>query len=213
MDTNVWGPKLWNIIYDVCYRLDITPASPEVRRATALFLKSLKYLLPCKYCRESYTSYVAPDMLDIDRYVFDTKNRHACCAWAHSLKNLVNDKLGRSSEYRLTFDKFMKRMNTWQSASSITDVFDILYILALNYTPDKHQPMHVFLTVLPIVLTLVPKFTETQALFDRPPREEDLTSQDALLRWLCSVASRCNSVECRTVEFAKQKYAFCRAST
>lgn len=58
MDPSVWGPKLWNVIYDICWMLDgLARPAKELTDAVDTFFVSLRFLLPCIYCRQSYQNF------------------------------------------------------------------------------------------------------------------------------------------------------------
>jgi hypothetical protein len=63
MDPVVWGPKLWNVFFDVCYRFSVyhkahgTFTKPQMSTLTEFF-ELFQFILPCSNCRESYQSHL-----------------------------------------------------------------------------------------------------------------------------------------------------------
>lgn len=212
MDPSIWGPKLWNVIFDLCHGLDGEHSETQ-KQAVMLVFGALRDLLPCRYCRDSYRGYVQD--LPMDAYF----SSHKCLEWAYTLKNKVNAKLDKRDS--ISYEKFERRMATWTTASSNSDVFDVLYILALNWTPRAFSPeqraqkkyaLFVLLNALPVALELLPNRQKTIAALAAAQdlTAEDLKSQQALLAWLCGAAAKCNG-PCRSVPDAKKKYGHCKA--
>ncbi len=110
MDPTIWGPKLWNIIFDICWAIDRNNTSKIQQQSVTIFFESLQYLLPCKYCRMSYVQYLR------DLKGPPKSGSGNALRWAYTLRNKVNNKLKR--KYKLTFEKFERRMKTYQSMSS-----------------------------------------------------------------------------------------------
>lgn len=96
MQTNVWGPVGWSFLHCVAHGFPESPREFDVEtglptgttaaRYKAFFL-SLGHVLPCKYCRESYISYVheTPPL---------TESRASLTRWLWEIHNRVNAKLG-----------------------------------------------------------------------------------------------------------------------
>ena len=46
----VWGPALWNVLFTIAFHAD-----PTVSDDVAALLSELRFTLPCRECRSSYT--------------------------------------------------------------------------------------------------------------------------------------------------------------
>ena len=55
MLTTVWGPSLWHTLHTISFNYPIKPTFKQ-KRQYLNFFKSLKHILPCKYCRDNYTN-------------------------------------------------------------------------------------------------------------------------------------------------------------
>ena len=129
MDPNIWGPKLWNIIYDIGYMCEHYhsrhKAPPKILgNSIRTVFESFVSLLPCIYCRESY------------KFFYYNKFHgnpppigRGALRWTYRLKDLVNKKLGKKS---IPYSEFKKRMDTWASASCDADVLRILFMFGKN---------------------------------------------------------------------------------
>ena len=83
MDTRFWGPPAWILFHTLTYEY-----KPELKLQYHLFFDNLKYVLPCIYCRASFTEYT--ERLPIDSHL---KNRDDLFSWLYRIHNMVNDKL------------------------------------------------------------------------------------------------------------------------
>lgn len=93
MNTSKWGPSSWHtfFIYSRNYPVEIDLKNKEHRQIkswTKKFYRALEFILPCKYCRESYKIFWK--QLPIDDYL---DSRQSLTFWLYTLKNLVNQKL------------------------------------------------------------------------------------------------------------------------
>ena len=66
MDTRFWGPPGWKLIHQVAYKYPINPTEIE-KLDYGIFYSNLAFVLPCKYCRNSFTKYLKN--LPIENYL------------------------------------------------------------------------------------------------------------------------------------------------
>jgi hypothetical protein len=78
MNVNLWGPPLWDTLQASAFLCDAKNIN-----AKNLF-QSLSQLLPCKYCRDSYTQFYA---------VLGPPATGQAAEWVRSVHSLVNRKL------------------------------------------------------------------------------------------------------------------------
>ena len=50
MLTSVWGPPMWHFLHTMSFNYPVNP-SAEDKKHYSDFVYSLRYVLPCKYCR------------------------------------------------------------------------------------------------------------------------------------------------------------------
>jgi hypothetical protein len=94
MMTKVWGPPGWLFLHCITfgypYYIDMENDKHMVRmEATKRFFYNVGYVLPCKYCRESYKEFMAE--IPIDNYL---ESRKSLTKWLYKMHNKVNRKLG-----------------------------------------------------------------------------------------------------------------------
>jgi hypothetical protein len=118
MNTSFWGSRAWDFLFCVAmnYRLDINcnrKLSEEnrlYREHYIEFFKSLQWILPCSYCRVSYSVFYRT--VPITCYL--TNNRQLMY-WVYLLKCLVNDKLRlqgvrkpKEPSFESVYNKYLK---------------------------------------------------------------------------------------------------------
>lgn len=126
MSTDIWGPWFWALIHDVGVICDQCWAhwTPKQQTQALRFFLVLKDILPCKWCRQSYTQFYHEDP---PTYPF--------LHWIFLTHNKVNTKLERSMH--LEWTKFQRRAHVYTAFGSATGLWDLIFILVLNYNPQK----------------------------------------------------------------------------
>lgn len=92
--TKVWGPGCWLFLHCMVTgypdKIDVKNKNDINRRKhTIAFLKQLPYVLPCKYCRESFIKFSKE--LPVEKYA---NSRKQLCLWLYKMHCKVNKKLG-----------------------------------------------------------------------------------------------------------------------
>lgn len=136
MDTTVWGPLFWNLITEVSKVVDsINPAPNQDEICTLnnvqVLLNSLTHVFPCIHCRQFYSSQIHE--LKIDEFI----QKRSMLQWNWILKNRVLEKLNQPQT--LTFEKFIKRVNVYQTCLSITQIWDLLYLIAIDLEIERPE--------------------------------------------------------------------------
>lgn len=225
MDPNIWGPPTWNIALDITWgvcKAGSARMSNTDRAAVRLFFKSLQYLLPCMYCRESYTKFLAemggaPPL--------DPDSPHGCTKafdWVYNLKTRVNAKLNKTDT---KYDKILRRMKTYRSAGNGNMLMDVLFIMAENFDADidgpreDRQRKQVWFYILLKSLghlagAILPEAnygTFARAVRNKPIAIEHFVSKTALSKYLCSVYNDMNPTAKTSPEVCAFRYSNCRS--
>lgn len=92
-NTKEWGPSLWKSMFIIATNYPITlqknnKEHESLKRHYKAFYTNLKFMLPCKFCRESYTQFLKE--LPIDNYL---GGRRDMVMWVYKIKDKVNKKL------------------------------------------------------------------------------------------------------------------------
>ena len=87
MNTTFWGPDGWKFLHILTF---IYPEKPNQYEKEKMkhFMNSIRFILPCKYCRLIFTKYMKS--LPIDDYL---DSRDLCIEWLYKIHNKVNKKL------------------------------------------------------------------------------------------------------------------------
>lgn len=88
MDTVTWGPSAWFFLHTVSFNYPENPTLSDKKHYSDFFT-NLKYILPCVYCRESYTAFLKNHPLSSNVL----SSREKLTKWLYDIHNLVNDKL------------------------------------------------------------------------------------------------------------------------
>jgi len=92
MLTSVWGPSMWHFLHIMSFNYPINPTT-EDKHTYRNFILSLRYILPCKYCRQNLTNNLKSDPLNMS----DMKNRDTFSRYIYKLHETVNKLLGKKS--------------------------------------------------------------------------------------------------------------------
>jgi hypothetical protein len=92
MLTSVWGPSMWHFLHIMSFNYPINP-TPEDKTNYRNFILNLRYVLPCKYCRQNLTNNLKSNPLNMS----DMKNRDTFSRFIYKLHETVNKLLGKKS--------------------------------------------------------------------------------------------------------------------
>lgn len=81
MDTRYWGPSAWRLLHLISFA-----ATPKQSKHICAFFRTIPYILPCKYCRKSFSEYIAKDPIE---------STDSIPKWLWRMHNDVNAKLRR----------------------------------------------------------------------------------------------------------------------
>ena len=156
MIPSIWGPMAWRAIHGMAHRYDTAPEplSADDARLFCLFLLRLAWVLPCVYCRESYTDNIRwfeqPDHTGQPRTDQYFRKRHVR-RLAMELHNQVNVKLNKP--VMENYELVLRRSAVWSIEFLPREFFGLLFIIAINYNsngePGKARHYYHFFTILP----------------------------------------------------------------
>ena len=87
MNTTFWGPSGWEFLHTLTFIYPVNPSFGDKVKMRE-FMNSLCFILPCKYCRLSFTKYIKS--LPIDEYL---ESRDTMIDWLYKIHNKINKKL------------------------------------------------------------------------------------------------------------------------
>ena len=92
MLTSVWGLSLWHFLHTMSFNYPVHP-SEEDKKHYREFVMSLKYILPCKYCRIN----LKKNLKAIPLNKKALKNRNNFSKWMYCLHEHINKMLNKKS--------------------------------------------------------------------------------------------------------------------
>jgi hypothetical protein len=134
MDTRFWGPPAWVLLHTLAYHY-----KPELKSEYKIFFNNLKHVLPCIYCRVSFTEYT--EALPIDNYL---NSKEDIFKWLYEIHNMVNDKLRIQGLIHWENPSLAEIINRYKSFEidncQVRDKsimgWNFLYSIAFNYPED-----------------------------------------------------------------------------
>jgi hypothetical protein len=108
MLTSVWGPSMWMYLHTMSFNYPVEPTM-EDKTHYRDFVLSLKYVLPCKYCRMNLKT----NFKHLPLTMSDMKNRETFSRYIYNLHELVNKMLHKNSN--LTYCDVRERYEHFRS--------------------------------------------------------------------------------------------------
>ena len=109
MLTAVWGPSMWHYLHTMSFNYPVEPTR-EDKIHYRNFVKSLQYVLPCKYCRMNLKT----NFKQLPLTMSEMKSRETFSRYIYNLHELVNKMLHKKSnitycDVRERFEHFRSR--------------------------------------------------------------------------------------------------------
>jgi hypothetical protein len=108
--TKIWGPHLWGALHAISFGYPINPTKEQKENYKNFFI-FLQHVMPCRYCRESYSQFIKEEgtLLNDDIFI----NRDSLTRWVYNLHERVNKKLGVN--YGVSFDTIRDRYESFRA--------------------------------------------------------------------------------------------------
>ena len=109
MNTNKWGPSAWIFTHTIVANAPeyLTEKQQEYYKN---FFMDLKNILPCSYCRDSYTQIL--EVYPIDNYLH---KGYLLRWWWYNVHNYVNQKLNKPKGYAPPFEEVLKKYDNFKA--------------------------------------------------------------------------------------------------
>jgi len=115
MLTSVWGPSLWHYLHTMSFNYPVKPTAQDKKKYKE-FVLTLKYILPCKYCRINFKDNLKAIPLNGNAL----KNRKTFSKWMYCLHEHINKMLKKKSG--LSYCDVRERYENFRARCSITDI-------------------------------------------------------------------------------------------
>jgi len=119
MLTSVWGPSLWHYLHTMSFNYPDNPTEVQ-KKYHKQFIQSLKYVLPCKYCRMNLRKNLKAVPLNESAL----KNRENFSRWMYNLHEHINQMLKKKSG--LTYEDVRERYEHFRARCSDTSMSKIM---------------------------------------------------------------------------------------
>ena len=205
MDTRFWGPSGWKLLHLICYTYPEKPEQADIQNY-GVFMYSLKYVLPCKYCRMSFSDYL--DDLPIEGYL---SSRSRLRKWIYLMHNKVNKKLrsqGLLNYPDPTLSEVDKNYKEMLKTPCLMPGWDFLYCIAFNFPKKKDITIEKVL----YYITFFEKLSEVlpcpvyrkhfQKIIEKNPPQKALNQRSTLTKWLYNINCQINKI----IKEGKPKY-------
>jgi hypothetical protein len=90
--TTIWGPAIWHFLHIISFNYPVDP-SEENKKHYLNFMINLKYILPCKKCREN----LVKNYKELPITMKNMKNRYTFSLYVYNLHELINKMLHKTS--------------------------------------------------------------------------------------------------------------------
>lgn len=111
--TKIWGPCLWTALHSITFGYPVEPTLEQKKHYKEYFIAT-KNVLPCKYCRESYATFITAGPTALTDDVF--QSRDTLTKWLYKLHNTVNDKL--KTDYKINYSDVQTRYEAYRASCS-----------------------------------------------------------------------------------------------
>lgn len=119
MLTSVWGPSLWHYLHTMSFNYPDNPTEVQ-KKYHKQFIQSLKYVLPCKYCRMNLRKNLKAVPLNESAL----KNRENFSRWMYNLHEHINEMLKKKSG--LSYEDVRERYEHFRARCSDTSMSKIM---------------------------------------------------------------------------------------
>ena len=92
MVTTIWGPGMWHFLHTISFNYPINPTDEDKTHYKS-FIENLKYILPCKYCRQNLTRNLI--LMPLTSKVMESRDSFS--RYIYKLHETVNKLLNKKS--------------------------------------------------------------------------------------------------------------------
>ena len=108
--TKIWGPPLWTALHCITFGYPVNPTEEHKINYKNYFI-NIKHILPCKYCRDSFNTFITTNPTILNDKVMES--RLTLTKWLYDVHNRVNHKLG--VDYGVSFNDIVKRYESYRA--------------------------------------------------------------------------------------------------
>jgi len=113
--TSVWGPAAWVFLHTITFSYPEKP-SREMKRIFKNFFKSICSILPCVYCRQSYSKYCMSKGSPLALTSEVLSSRKSLSTWLYKIHDAVNERLEKTD--RPSYEAVKKMYSCFEAQCS-----------------------------------------------------------------------------------------------
>jgi hypothetical protein len=148
--TSIWGPLIWTALHTISFNYPVVPTT-EDKTHYKDFIYSLRYILPCKYCRINLTKNLKQKPL-LNCHM---ANRETFSRYIYELHELVNKMLGKKSN--LTYCDVRERYEHFRSRCTEEKPKIFNFVKTLKNKKEKGCTEPLYGKKSKCVINIVPK--------------------------------------------------------
>ena len=222
MDTKYWGPSGHKLLHSIAYCYSFNEYEDDIQKNKVIsFFNSIKYVLPCIYCRRSYSQYLK----DIPLRSFLNSHKDNIFKWIYLIHNKINDKLRKQGylsqknpKYNTILSNYTKYVKKIKKCYIVG--WDFLYSIIFDYpqysfelSDSRYNGYLTFFTNLQYLLPC----KKTRNIYinhsEKYPLEDYMKTRDDFKKWIYKfekkVKKNCYSFEKRCKKVLKYKVNKC----
>ena len=110
LQTKLWGSHMWEAVHSISFGYPVKPTEQDKKNYKAFFIV-LKFVLPCIFCRRSYSEFIITEPTVLNDSVLES--RETLTKWVYMLHERVNKKLGVT--YGVKYEDVCKRYEAYRA--------------------------------------------------------------------------------------------------
>lgn len=217
MDTQFWGPAGHKLNHSIAYCYAFGLYNNDIpKHIITSFFKSEKYVLPCIYCRRSYSQYLKELPFTEEDNVFK---------WTYLLHNKINNKLrkqGYLEEKDPKYESVVKKYKRFVKKINCNMIgWNFLYSIVFEYpqysfelSNARYNGYITFFTNLKYILPCKRVRDVYREYIEKYPVENYMETRDLFKRWLYKlekkVRIKCSSYKDRCDRIEKYRVKKCK---
>ncbi len=216
MDTTFWGPSGHKLNHSIAYCYTFGEYKEDIpEKVIKAFFKSEKYVLPCIYCRRSYTKYIE-DLPIIEDNVFK---------WVYMIHNKINNKLrdqGYLHEKNPKYNDIVEKYKRFVKKINCNMIgWDFLYSIVFEYpqydfelSKARYNGYVTFFTNLKHLLPCKRVREAYREYIEKYPVEQHMKTRDMFKKWLYKlekkVKKKCSTYKDKCDKIEKYRVKKCK---
>lgn len=135
--TKIWGGPGWTFVHAITFGYPIDPTTEQKKHYKDYFIL-LGYVLPCRFCRESYQKFISEGKTALTEAVLE--NRETLTRWLYEVHEEVNHKL--EIDYGVTYENLVNRFEGFRARCNMADPLIKGCVTPLDYKAFSYKKLN-----------------------------------------------------------------------